>query len=180
MMTPCYEGPRRRIVRTSSCMQPRKWQPTPFFRENVWFPDCPATRPPHFVSGPVPGPAWPLALQQAHTHLILKPLSPPLDSVYSWAGPLQKSKLHVGIRTCMKMPFMTPNWTSIHTGVSARTAPVVAFQLSPTVTDRTRAPWSSPFPLRCLLQLQEWVLDRNLGLHPVGWTLPSYSRTSAH
>lgn len=154
-------------------------QPHP--SEKMWFPDCSLLllhRLMSQVPSPVPQPA--LTLCFTETHLISKPLSPFLDSIYSGAGRLQKSKLHIVIWTCVKMPFMPANQHQSIQGFCLEQPPqwpsVCAF--APALTEVL--PQGRAFPLRCLFQLHELLLDKNLGLHPVRGKFPSHVRTSAN
>lgn len=125
--------------------------------EKTWFPNCSFTSTHRLVfqvPSPVLRPPWPLALQKDQTHLISKPLSLFLDCVYSWAGKLQNSYLDL-----YENVFYATQWVSIHTGISARTAPSVATCLGfNIITDRIYAPTqsiSTELPL-----ITPWVVPR--------------------
>lgn len=109
----------------------RMWQLIPSFRENTWLPDCPSTRSHLLVSQVLsPGPRSALTRGFAET-------SNSLDfkaSLFPWTLSIQglcncRNPNFIVIWTCIKMLFMPPNWTSIHTGISARTAPLMAIGL---------------------------------------------------
>lgn len=107
----------------------RMWQLIPSFRENTWLPDCAFTCSHLLVSQVLsPGPRSALTRGFAETSnsLDFKVSLSSLGLCLFIAGQLQKSKLHIVIWTRIKMLFMPPNWTSIHTGISARTAPLMA------------------------------------------------------